>query len=186
MVLWRPTRPFRLTPKKDVLFIIGDWNAKVGSQTSGVTQIWFWNTEWSRAKANRVLPRECTGHSKYPLPTTQEKTLHLDITRWSTSKSDWLYSLQPKMEKLYQIRSDQLLSRVWLCNPMNRSTPGLPVHHQLPEFTQTPVHRVSDAIQPSHPLSSPSSPAPNPSQNQSLFQWVNSSYEVAKVLEFQL
>ena len=57
-----------------------------------------------------------------------------------------------------------------LCNPMNRSTPGLPIHHQLPEFTQTHVHRVSDAIQPSHPLSSPSPPAPNPSQHQSLFQ----------------
>ena len=56
-----------------------------------------------------------------------------------------------------------------LCDPMNRSTPGLPVHHQLPEFTQTLVHRVSDAIQPSHPLSSPSPPAPNPSQHQSLF-----------------
>ena len=57
-----------------------------------------------------------------------------------------------------------------LCDPMNRSTPGLPVHHQFPEFTQTHVHRVSDAIQPSHPLSSPSPPAPNPSQHQSLFQ----------------
>ena len=62
-----------------------------------------------------------------------------------------------------------------LCDPMNHSTPGLPVHHQLPEFTQTHVHRVSDAIQPSHPQSSPSPPAPNPSQHQSLFQWVNSS-----------
>ena len=57
-----------------------------------------------------------------------------------------------------------------LCDPMNCSTPGLPVHHQLPEFTQTQVHRISDAIQPSHPLSSPSPPAPNPSQHQSLFQ----------------
>ena len=73
-----------------------------------------------------------------------------------------------------------------LCDPMNRSTPGLPVHHQLLEFTQTHVHRVSDAIQPSYPLSSPSPPAPNPSQHQSLFQWVNSSHDVAKVLEFQL
>jgi len=63
-----------------------------------------------------------------------------------------------------------------LCDPMNCSTPGLPVHHQLPEFTQTPVHWVSDAIQPSHPLSSPSPPAPNPSQHQSLFQWVNSAW----------
>ena len=75
----------------------------------------------------------------------------------------------------YQIRSDQISRSVaqscpTLCNPMNRSTPGLPVHHQLPEFTQTHVHPVSDAIQPSHPLSSPSPPAPNPSQYQSLFQ----------------
>ena len=72
-----------------------------------------------------------------------------------------------------------------LCNPMNHSTPGLPVHHQLPEF-QTQVHRVADAIQPSHPLSSPSPPTLNPSQHQGLFQWVSSSHEVAKVLEFQL
>ena len=85
---------------------------------------------------------------------------------------------------MYQIRSvDQ--SCPTLCDPMNRSTPGLPVHHQLPEMSQTHVHRVSDAIQPSHPLSSPSPPAPSPSQHQSLFQWVNSSHEVAKVLEFQ-
>ena len=73
-----------------------------------------------------------------------------------------------------------------LCDPMNRSTPGLPVHHHLPEFTQTHVHRVHDAIQPSHPRSSPSPPAPNPSQHQSLFQWVSSSHEVSKVLELQL
>ena len=73
-----------------------------------------------------------------------------------------------------------------VCNPMNRSTPGLPAHHQLPAFTQTHAYWVGDAIQPSHPLSSPSPPAPNPSQHQGLFKWVNSSHEVAKVLEFQL
>ena len=73
-----------------------------------------------------------------------------------------------------------------LCSPMNRSTPGLPVHHQLLKFTQTHVLRVCDSIQPSHPRSSPSPPAPNPSQHQSLVQWVNSSHEVAKVLELQL
>ena len=73
-----------------------------------------------------------------------------------------------------------------LCNPMNCSTPGLPVHHQLLESTQTHVHWVSDAIQPSHPLLSPSPPAPNPSQHQSLFKWVSSSHQVTKVLEFQL
>ena len=76
----------------------------------------------------------------------------------------------------------QLCPTLW--DPMNHSTPGLPVHHQLPEFTQTHIHQVSDAIQPSHPLSSPSPPTFNPSQHQSLFQWVNSSHEVAKELEF--
>ena len=73
-----------------------------------------------------------------------------------------------------------------LCDPMKCITPGLPLHQQLPELTQTHVHRVSDAIQPSYPLSSPSPPAPNPSQYQGLFQWVSSSHGVAKVLEFQL
>ena len=73
-----------------------------------------------------------------------------------------------------------------LCDPMDRSMPGCPVHHQLPEFTQIHVHRVGDAIQPSHPLLSPVPPAPSPSQHQGLFQWVNSSHEVAKILEFQL
>ena len=72
------------------------------------------------------------------------------------------------------VNSDQIRSVaqscLTLCDPMNRSMSGLPVHHQLPEFTQTNIHRVSDAIQPSHPLSSPSPPAPNPSQHQSLFQ----------------
>ena len=77
-------------------------------------------------------------------------------------------------------------SRLTLCAPMDCGTPGLPVHHQLPGFTPTHVHRVGDVIQPSPPLSSPSPLAPNPSQHQSLFQWVNSSHEVAKVLEFQL
>ena len=72
-----------------------------------------------------------------------------------------------------------------LCNPMNCSTPGLPVHHQLPESTQTHVHWVSNAIHPSHPLSSPSPPALNLSQHQGLFKWVNTSHQVAKVLEFQ-
>ena len=74
-----------LTPEKDVLFIIGDWDAKVGSQeTPGVTG----KFGLGGAKTNRVLPRKCTGHSKHFLPTTQEKTLHMDITRWSTPKSD--------------------------------------------------------------------------------------------------
>ena len=73
-----------------------------------------------------------------------------------------------------------------LCDPMDCSTPGLPVHHQLPEFTQTHVHWVGDAIQLSHPLLSPSPPAFNLSQHQGLFKWVSSSHQVAKILEFQL
>ena len=73
-----------------------------------------------------------------------------------------------------------------LCNPMNRSMPGLPVHHQLPESTQTHVHWLGDTIQPSHPLSSPSPPALNLSQHQGLFRWVSSLHQGAKVLEFQL
>ena len=87
-------------------------------------------------------------------------------------------------QSLNRLSSVQSFSCIRLCNPMNRSTPGLPVHHHLSDFTQTHVHR--DAVQPSHPGSSPSPPAPNPSQHQSLFQRVNSSHEVAKVLEFQL
>ena len=73
-----------------------------------------------------------------------------------------------------------------LCNPMDCSMPGLPIHHHLPELAQTHVHWVSDAFQPSHPLSSPSPPAFNLSQHQGLFKWVSSSHMVAKVLEFQL
>ena len=96
----------------------------------------------------------------------------------------WAFGEAPLKES-DQIKSDQSLSRVRLF-----ATPWItfatPVHHQPPEFTQTQVHQVSDAIQPSHPLSPPSPPVPKPSQHQSLFQWVNSSHKVAKVLEFQL
>ena len=78
-----------LTPKTDVLFIIGDWNAKVGSQeTPGVTGKFGLGIGNEAGQTNRVLPRKCTGHNKHPLPTTQEKTLYMDITRWSTPKSD--------------------------------------------------------------------------------------------------
>ena len=119
-------------------------------------------------------------------------------TEWSKSNKEgeihcvipYMWTLKRNTNTLTYKISDQTRSVtqscLTLCDPMNRSTPGLPAHHQLPEFTQTHVHRVSDAIQPSHPLSSPSPPAPNPSQHHSLFQWVNSSHEVAQVLEFQL
>ena len=79
-----------LTHKKDVLFIIGDWNAKVGSQgTPGLTgKFGLGVRNEAGQRLIQVFPRECTGHSKHPLPKTQEKTLHMDITRWSTPKSD--------------------------------------------------------------------------------------------------
>ena len=96
-------------------------------------------------------------------------------------------SLLNWFSNIYSVQfSSVAQSCLTLCDPMNRSTPGLSVHHQLLEFTQTHVHRVSETIQQSHPLSSPSPSAPNPSQHQRLFQWVNSSHEEAKVLEFQL
>ena len=77
-------------------------------------QIWPGSMEWSMAKVIRVLPREHMDHSKHPLPTTQVKTLHMDITRWSTPYSDWLYSLQPKMEKLYTVSKNKTGSWLWL------------------------------------------------------------------------
>ena len=116
MVLWRPTRPSRTnTWKRSPFHYRGlECKSRKSRNTWSNRQIWSWNTEWSRAKANRVLPRERTGHSKYPLPTTQEKTLHMDITRQSTLKSDWLYSLQPKMEKLYRVSKNKTGSWLWL------------------------------------------------------------------------
>ena len=94
----------KLTPKKDVLFIIGDWNAKVGSQerprATGKFGLGVQNEAGQRLT---VFPRERTGHSKHPLPTMQEMTLLIDINRWSIPKSDGLYSLQPQMEKLHTV-----------------------------------------------------------------------------------
>ena len=94
---------------------------------------------------------------------------HICLSRCYLFFSFCLTALCVIISRSIQIRS-VAQSCPTLCDPMNRRTPGLPVHHQLLEFTETHVHRVSDAIQPSHPLSSPSPPAPNPSQHQSLFQ----------------
>ena len=113
----------------------------------------------------------------------QTQGLNLHLLHWQAGS---LPLVQPEKSKTGFQFSSVAQSCPTLCDPMNCSTLGFPVHHQLPEFTQTNVYRVSDAIQPSHPLSSPSPPAPNPSQHQGLFQWVNSSHEMAKVLEFQL
>ena len=110
----------KLTPQKRYPFHYRrlECKGRKSRNTWSKRQIWPWGTKWSRAKANRILPRERTGHSKYPLPTTQEKTLHLAITRWSKAESDWLYSLQPKMEKLYTINKNKpgtwLRLRSWI------------------------------------------------------------------------
>ena len=104
-----------LTPPKCHFHYRGlECKSRKSRNTWSIRQIWPWNAEWNRAKTNRVLPRKCTGHSKHPLPTTQEKTLHMDITRWSTPKSDRLYSLQPKMEKLYTVNKNKTGSWLWL------------------------------------------------------------------------
>ena len=105
IVLWRPTRPSRINVPKRCLFHHKGLECKnmKSRDTWSKRQIWPWDKKWSRPKPNRVLPREHTGHSKHPLPTSQEKTLHKDLTRGSILKSVWLYSLQPKMEKLYTV-----------------------------------------------------------------------------------
>ena len=100
----------------------------------------------------------------------------------------WIVVLKKTSESPLDCKEIQFSSvtQMTLCDPMDHSMPGLPVHHQLPEFTQTHLHWVGDVIQPSHPLSSPPSPAFNLSQHEGLFEWVSFSHQVAKVLEFQL
>ena len=115
-----------------------------------------------------------------------QKILHINF--WKVSLKWYTYTFILYIHLFYMICmsvSSVAQLCLTLCDPMNCSTPDLPVHHQLLEFTQTHVHWVSDAIQPSHPLSSPSPPALNPSQDQGLFQWVSSSHQVAKVFQLQ-
>ena len=105
-----------LTPKKRCPFHHRglECKSRESRDTWSNRQVWPWSTKWSRAKANRVLPRERTGQSKHPLPTTQDTTLHMDITRWSIQKSDCLYSLQPKMEKLDTVSKNKNGNWLWL------------------------------------------------------------------------
>ena len=115
MVLWRPAKPSRTnTPKRCPRHYRGlECKSRKSRALCTNRQIWPWSTKRSRSKANRVLPRECTAHSKNPIPKTQEETVHMDITRWSILKSDRFYSLQPKMEKLYTVSKNK--SGSWLC-----------------------------------------------------------------------
>ena len=139
------------------------------------------NARLDEAQAGIKISRRNINKLRYAEDTTlmaeskeELKSLLMKVKEESGKAGLKLNVQKMKIMESGPIRSDQIRSVaqscLTLCDPMNLSTPGLPVHHQLLEFTQTHVHRVSDAIQPSHPLSSPSPPAPNPSQHQSLFQ----------------
>ena len=139
-------------------------------------------TEWEKIGADDgptmgVISNICKQHMQLDKEkeTTRSNKWEEDLSRHFSREDMQTASghtkTRPKSLTI-QFSPVQSLRHVRLCDPMKRSTPGLPVHHQLPEFTQTRFHRVSDAIQPSHPPSSPSPPAPNPSQHQSLFQLV--------------
>ena len=122
MVLWIPTRPSRTnthththTHTHLVHYRGLECKCRKSRDTWSNRQIWPWRTKWNRANINRVLPREWSGHSKHTLPTSWEKTLHVDITRGSILKSDWSHYLQPKVEKLYIVRKKK--KRPWAdCN----------------------------------------------------------------------
>ena len=159
------------------IFRFAEVSKKSDSFSVSSSLLLLWRQGWQLPSCLHV-----TAEARSPVMRLFQSSTYFDIFQYtnifqSTSMFFMMVSVQ---------FSSVAQSCPTLCDPTNRSMPGLPVHHQLPEFTQTHVHRVSDAFQPSHPLSSPSPPAPNSSQHQSLFQWVNSSHEVAKVLEFQL
>ena len=150
-----------------------------------------WRREWQPTPV--LLPGESHGHSSLAgdspwcckeLDMTEQLTVACFLM--FTAALLTIVKIWKQPDGHQQISSVQSLSRVQLWDPMDHSMPGLPVHHELLESTQTHVHWVRDAIQPSLPLSSPSPPAFNLSQHQGIFQWVSSSRQVAKLLEFQL
>ena len=161
------------------------WTEEPGRlQSMGSLKVWTWLSNFTSFHFH-ALEKEMATHSSvlaWRIPGTGEPGV-LPSLGSHRVRHDWSALAAAAAAVIQTVQS---LSHVRLCSPMDCSTPGLPVHHQLPQFTQTHVHWVSDAIQPSHPLSSPSSPAFNLSQHQGLFKWVSSLRQVAKVLEFQL
>ena len=152
-------------------------------------------TDWEKIFANDVTDKGLVSKIYRQLMMLNSIKTNNPINKWAKDLSRYFSKEDIQMAKRHMKRCSTLLiiqfssvaqSYLTLCDPMNRSMPGLPVHHQLPESTQSHVHWVGDAIQPSHPLSSPSPPALNLSQHQGLFKWVSSLHQVAKVLEFQL
>ena len=141
---------------------------------------------WVKSKLLYLVGRGSEKSEQWSMDSLQEVWKHLKLLLIRLCTKTWSFKFSEQFHpKVSKSISSVTQSCPTLCDPMNCSMPGLPVHHQLPEFTQTHVHRVGDAIQPSHPLLSPS-PALNLSQQQGLFKWVSSSHQVAKVLEFQL
>ena len=172
-----------------------DWESLLnGSGPSIISDVASCNLDsglprWLQAVKNLPAMQETWVRSLgWEEPLENGKATHSSILTWRIPWTEWSMESQRIRHDWVTFTHFTQFSSVaqscpTLCNSMNCSTPGLPVHHQLPEFTQTHVHRVSDAIQPSHPLSPPSPPAPNPSQHHSIFQWVKSWHEVAKVLD---
>ena len=141
---------------------------------------------WRRTETSGHYGQQAQSNSHAPVREMWGR----DIYEIQVSLRTLSPGLTPPFNQIYKRQQDSVSSVhqscPTCCNPMHCSMPGFPVHYQLPDLTQTHVHRVGDAIQPSHPLSSPSPPALNLSQNQGIFQWVSSSHQVAKVLEPQL
>ena len=167
-----------------------------GGQSIGVsasTSVLPMNTQdWSPLGWTGWISLQSKGLSRVFSNTTVQKHQFFGTQLMTTGKTialtSWTF-VGKVMSLLFNMMSQfssVTQSCPTLCDPMNCCTPGLPVHHQLPESTQTHVHRVTDGIQPSHPMSFPSPPALNLSQHQGLFKWVSVSHWVAKVLEFQL
>ena len=159
------------------------WSPYTPNIFINITQLhskdWYYLGYLVRAMTLKKTDKSPWLHSIHMLRGDKKKERMLSLEYLWQNCSMMIFQDLTSVQFSHSVVSDSL-------QHMNRSMPGLPVHHQLLEFTQTHVPWVGDAIQPTHPLSSPSSPAPNSSQHQSLFQWVNSSHEVAKVLKFQL
>ena len=167
MVLWKPTRSFRINTQKRCPFHYRrlECKSRKARNTRSNREIWPWNTEWSRARLIEFCQENALVIAN-TLFQQHKRRLYTWTSPDGQHRNQIDYSLCSQRWKALSVSSVSQ-SCLTLCDPMNHSMPGLPVHHQLPEFTQTHVHWVSDAIQPSHPLSSPYPPAANPSQHQS-------------------